>query len=168
MVFWWILIPKWLQRCSLFAHLLVTFSWHQFVGAFWSPLGSILSPFGAHLPPFQPAFNCFRTNPVVRILASSDDLLVHMILLFASFRSHFRSIFMVLSFHYFWVRLLMFSITFSLYIFVRGFVGQCGSRKIGRSQGPKPWAKASGNEGHLTRGNAVPRKSADHTDPSQG
>ena len=53
------------------------------LGAFWSPLGSILLPFRCPIAPFQPAFNCFRTSPVVRILASSDGLLVHIIFIFA-------------------------------------------------------------------------------------
>ena len=46
--------------------------------------------FGAQLLPFQPAFNWFRTSPVVRILASSDGLLVHTLFIFTPFRSHFR------------------------------------------------------------------------------
>ena len=62
-----------------------------------------------------------------------------------------------------------------------GNEGQCRSRKIGRSHGPKPGAKTMRNvPGHLadradhnqkpgaTRSNGVPGKSPDHTDQSQG
>ena len=65
-VAWPLWAPFWFNFGSLCAR-----SWEHF-GRLWA---QFCPPFGAHLPSFQPVFNSFKTNPVVRILASSDDLL---------------------------------------------------------------------------------------------
>ena len=73
-------------------------SWEHF-GRLWSQFCPL---FGAQLLPFQPAFDCFRASPVVRILSSSHGLLIQSILIFASFRSHLRSIPARLEFNFWW------------------------------------------------------------------
>ena len=82
-------ISRFAQDPSLAASgTLLARSWEHFC-RLWA---QFCPRFGAQLPPFQSTFNCFRTSPVVRILASSDGLLVHIIFIFTSFRSDHRAI----------------------------------------------------------------------------